>query len=133
MKAFLVRLLEDDKQTLGMLLLFKGENKIFECKTLELPWLNNQPYVSCIPTGAYNVRKHYSSRLGESFHVFDVPGRSEILIHAGNYRRDTLGCILLGMRFADIDNDGMRDIESSGIALEHLLSAAPDEFTLTIS
>lgn len=133
MKAFLLRLHFSKKQTLGLLQFFEGTGKIFECKTMELPWKNNAPYVSCIPAGIYKVKKHDSPKFGRSFHVLNVQNRSEILIHRGNYNRDTLGCILPGMDFKDIDNDGLKDVKSSAVAMEHLWDVAPDEFTLTVS
>ena len=46
MKAILTRLDDDGKQTLGYLTLFKGLKKVFECKTLELPWKANETNVS---------------------------------------------------------------------------------------
>ena len=133
MKVFLTRLESDQNQTLGVLQLFSGTEKYFECKTLELPWKNNSPFVSCIPPGTYRARKHNSPKFGRSFHVLNVPDRSEILMHPGNYNRDTLGCILPGMAFKDIDGDGLKDVKSSAIAIEHLWDALPEEFTLTIT
>jgi hypothetical protein len=39
-----------------------------------------------------------SPRFGRDLiELSDVPGRSEILIHPGNYPRDTQGCVLLGL------------------------------------
>ena len=55
MKAILTRLDDDGKQTLGHLMLFKGLEKVFECKTLELPWKANETNVSCVPKGVYKV------------------------------------------------------------------------------
>ena len=132
MKAVLIRLQNDLNQTLGILQFFDQENKLLECKTMELPWRDNQRNVSCIPSGTYQVRKHVSPKFGETFHVLDVPGRSEILIHTGNYNRDTLGCILPGAKFADINGDGLKDVTSSAITMKKLLATAPNEFKLTI-
>ena len=68
--------------------------------TLEPPWENNAPRISCIPTGVYPIyRSWYHAKNYEVFELKNVPNRSEILIHVGNYPRDTMGCILLGMEY----------------------------------
>ena len=67
--------------------------------TLEDPWLENMPNVSCIPAGAYKAIRHISPRFGEVFWIQDVPGRSEILFHRGNRAADTQGCVLIGESF----------------------------------
>ena len=73
-------------------------NLVWRCKTLELPWLDNTPQVSCIPAGKYVCRRLVSSKFGETFQVCDVPNRQGILFHAGNSApKDTRGCILLGV------------------------------------
>lgn len=64
--------------------------------TLELPWRDNQKGISCIPKGEYECRRVISPRFGETFEVCNVPGRSQILFHAGDTQRDTHGCILIG-------------------------------------
>ena len=85
-----------DKSTLGKLFL-NGE---MFCQTLELPYLDNQRSISCIPEGEYKVRlrtaKESSSRDYLHLLVQDVEGRSYILVHIGNFPKDTKGCILVG-------------------------------------
>lgn len=70
--------------------------------TLEDPWLENMPRVSCILPGSYKAVRHLSPRFGETFWVQDVPGRSEILFHRGNTQADTQGCILVGESFSHV-------------------------------
>ncbi|MGE4193081.1 MAG: DUF5675 family protein [Pseudodesulfovibrio sp.] len=65
--------------------------------TLERPWLDNQPDVSCIPAGRYICRRTVSPKFGETFEVTNVEGRTHILFHAGNFPEETEGCILLGV------------------------------------
>lgn len=78
-------------------LLVEGEHF---CNTLELPWVDNQRGISCIPLGTYEVRLLPSKRWGRPIpHIQNVPGRSAIEIHIGNFLRDTDGCVLLGNRF----------------------------------
>ena len=132
MKAILIRLADDGKQTLGQLLVFDGLIKIFECKTLELPYLDNQKQISCIPVGTYIVKKHTSPTFGKVFYVSGVPNRSEILIHKGNFNKDTKGCILIGSGFGDINKDGTTDIVNSNKTVEDMLKVMPDEFKMTI-
>ena len=54
-----------------------------------------------VPTGVYKVKWHETKlnrSLGKAFVLFndDVPADRYILIHIGNYPKDTDGCILLG-------------------------------------
>lgn len=71
------------------------------CSTLEPPWKDNARNVSCIPSGIYEVRLAYSAKFnGVRPLLVNVPGRSSILIHEGNTRRDTEGCILVGLNTA---------------------------------
>ena len=64
------------------------------CKTIELPWKNNQPRVSCIPEGRYRLRRRHSPRFREHFEVMDVKDRKYILFHAGNHAgKELRGCI----------------------------------------
>ena len=123
-------------ETTGCFYVFNGNESIFNCKTIELPDKGNQHNISCIPAGEYKVVKTISPSKGECFHVLDVPGRSHILIHIGNYatgsKVDTQGCILVGSRFADINNDGNIDVVESTITLRKLLKILPDKFILHI-
>lgn len=48
-----------------------------------------------IPEGVYNATRDRTGR-HQYFKVNDVPGRSNIEIHAGNIQDDTIGCIILG-------------------------------------
>ena len=75
----------------------QNQNLVWNCKTLELPWLDNRPQMSCIPKGRYMCNRVKSSKFGETFQVLDVDWRNGILFHAGNTAKDTHGCILLGL------------------------------------
>lgn len=64
------------------------------CKTIELPWLNNQPRVSCIPEGQYELRKRYSAKFKWHFEVKGVSQRDYILVHPANdAQKELKGCI----------------------------------------
>ena len=90
------------------------------CVTLELPWKDNKPEVSCIPKGEYRIVKVKSPKFGDVFQVMDVPNRYHILIHKGNFTTDVLGCILLGEYFDQIlnpkANQVVTSVQSSGAA-----------------
>ena len=130
-KGVLIRIQSDDSQTLGHLRLFNGTSPIFGCVTLELPNKQNRNQVSRIPQGHYHVKSHTSPSQGLCYSLLDVPSRSNILIHKGNYYTDILGCILVGTAFSDINNDGRMDITSSGATLNNMLSIVK-EFWLWI-
>jgi hypothetical protein len=64
------------------------------CSTIELPWLDNQQSVSCIPEGRYELEKYFSEHLGNHLHLKAVAGRSMIMIHPANDAlRELRGCI----------------------------------------
>jgi hypothetical protein len=68
------------------------------CLTLERPWENNEPNVSCVPTGIYGMEldmRHPGTK--NEYLVWElrgVEGRSQIQIHPGNKVSHSLGCIL---------------------------------------
>ena len=64
------------------------------CHTIELPWLNNQRQVSCIPEGSYMLRKRFNQKFKWHLALEAVKGRSGILIHPANdAKKELLGCI----------------------------------------
>lgn len=84
-----------DKSIIGKLY-FNGE---FYGHTLELPWKDNEKRVSCIPKGVYEVKKRHTEESKykyEHLHILDVENRELILMHVGNYPKNSKGCILLG-------------------------------------
>ena len=82
----------------------------FQCYSAELPWRDNRRKVSCIPEGDYPVRIVQSPRFGRIYGLFNVPGRSSVLIHSGNFSGDISlgyashveGCILLGRQLGKL-------------------------------
>lgn len=97
----LIRVSTNDEGTRGILVF--GDDFVH---TLELPWRGNRPNLSCIPAGRYDVSVRTSPKYGDVYHVKNVPGRTYILLHHGNFggdqtqglRTHTAGCILLGSR-----------------------------------
>ena len=64
------------------------------CYTIELPWIDNERGISCIPAGIYVLQKRYSKRFKWHLHVQDVPDRTLILIHPANdAKKELKGCI----------------------------------------
>lgn len=133
-RAVLVRLEQNNHQTLGRFTLFNGLDRVFDCVTLELPWEDNQTNISCVPKGVYKVSPRYSDKYKNHYILEDVPNRRYILIHHGNFNTDTRGCVLLGSRFAQINSDSLLDITASRRTISELLSITEGEgFELTIA
>jgi hypothetical protein len=125
-----------DKETMGNGYVLTDDSLLFSFKTLELPWLNNQHNISCIPEGNYDVVKYTSAKLGNVFWIPDVPDRTGILIHPGTFANgnkiNTEGCILVGAGYQDLDGNGTLDIIDSRKTLDRLLGILPDRFKLYI-
>ena len=97
------------RATQGVLLDLSYKTPRQLCDTLERGPGTNRPGVDRIPEGVFRlglrtqggVNARYRKRYGDEFHdgmveVLDVPGRTYILFHRGNFFTDSLGCILLG-------------------------------------
>ena len=105
----------------------------FKCLTLELPWRENEPNVSCVPAGTYDAIKYDSPKHGEVVLLKDVPHRSFVEIHSGNYTRQILGCILAGESITYLDDDDILDVTNSKATMKKLLRELPDEFQVKIA
>lgn len=133
LEAILTRKQYSEEQVIGEMEVYDGRELLFRCVTLEQPWNNNKRNISCIPLGEYIVTKYSSQRYPDTFEVLDVPNRSYILIHWGNYYFNTEGCILVGEEVIDINNDGALDITRSKDTLDDFRSiVGTNDFNLTI-
>jgi hypothetical protein len=98
--TYILRTLEQTNDGTFGELLTEGGWKI--ALTLEEPWRENQRGKSCIPAGTYKMFKRLSPARGIFvWELKDVPGRSNIQIHVGNFLTDTEGCILVGFQHSD--------------------------------
>lgn len=111
----------------GDLFVFDSNDVIFSCVTLEPAWKNNKREISCIYPGVYKCELRYSETYGHHLIIKDVKGRDLILIHFGNYRKNTKGCVLVGKNRVDIDGDGFEDVTSSVATMEELMTYVTEE------
>lgn len=95
--------------------------------TLELPWKDNIRSISCIPAGTYLCKRYSSKKYKNTFEIKNVPGRTYILIHIGNFKSNSKGCILVGESFDYIDKKAGADIGSSSHAFKEFLKITKGE------
>ena len=126
--AELIRLEEGPHGTFGIL---KISKRIF-CATLEPRDMLNKKNISNIPAPQQYICQLRDSRFGLTFEVMNVPNRTGILFHAGNYVGDTEGCILLGQYVGKLR--GERAIHNSGSTFLRFMERMKyvEEFLLTI-
>jgi len=106
----------------------------------QLPWRDNMRNVSAIPPGTYRIRLHKCEKHGQSFLIENVPGRSNVEIHIGNWvgakdkglKSDSLGCPLLG-RSVGILEGQLAVLQSSVAFKEWVDRFGPTGAFLTIS
>ena len=129
MKTLIIRrVTTSDKGTKGVLVF---NNDPFAV-TLELPWLDNAPEISCIPSGEYICKRVNSPKFGDTFEVTDVDGRTHILFHKANRLRDLLGCIGVAEKFGYISGEsGVLESKHGYNEFMNLMSDT-DEFRLII-
>lgn len=99
-RAILQRIKHASHGTPGELILPGGQ----EFCTVEAPWQDNKPFVSCVPAGTYRVRRDNVGRFNY-YVLLDVPERSDIELHPANFFinpntniQELEGCIAPGMR-----------------------------------
>lgn len=122
------RFKQDENQTLGRISIFDGDlNLLFTSLSLERGWRNNEQGVSCVPKNIYPLELEYSNRFKtDLWEIKDVPNRSECKFHSSNYWYQLEGCIAMGIRATDMNNDGYMDVTSSkGTLKELMVSMSP--------
>lgn len=112
----------------------------FECFTVERPWEGNKPNVSCIPEGAYTLRKRHSGvvqrttngEFNEGWEVTGVHGRTYVMLHPGNHMDHLEGCIAPGEALGWVDSYWA--VTNSRNTFRELMAAleGPAEHTLDI-
>lgn len=100
--------------TPGELVATNSAGETFSCNTLELPWQDNTPGVSCIIDDSYRATIWHSDHLDcDVLRLEDKHGRQNCLIHCGNFAGDVSqgmetqvhGCTLVGSRYGSLVND----------------------------
>lgn len=67
------------------------------------PWRNNAEDISCIPQGLYNISAPCNTKSHTNvFRILNVPNRTGILIHPGNYACD----VMLGTKLHERESKG---------------------------
>ena len=104
----------------------------FECYSAERDWHEGKKDISCIGAGEFKCQVVESPHFGKVYAVLEVPGRSDILLHPGNWpMRQSHGCILLGRAVGLVL--GTEGLMSSRDALDGFMAHLDNEpFTLTI-
>ena len=131
------RLWQDKNQTIGNCTVFdENEKPIFSSISLERGWRNNEKNVSCVPKGTYKVVLEYSPRFNtDLWELKGVVDRSECKFHSANYWHQLNGCVALGLKLTDINNDGYVDITNSRDTMSefHKALSGSTEALLTIN
>lgn len=98
MKIDVIRTYYSENYTKGLIFV----NDVFFGYTLEpqKKATNETSFLNrCIDTGTYIAEYEYSPKFKKHLiELKNVPNHTEIKIHAGNFRKDTRGCILMGRR-----------------------------------
>lgn len=90
--------------------------------SLELPWKDNAGSVSCIPEGTYLVKRDRTGK-HQFYAVQNVPNRTNIEWHIGNYTKNVLGCTAFGQSRM---NDNI-SVSSSELALKDIVEYFGEE------
>ena len=113
------------------------------CLTLERPLFFRPDFltvknISCIPPGDYpanlTVRHRGTPGAYEVYQLSNIERehRTFIQIHKGNYIRDTLGCILLGMQFAQTGGGSAMILNSATAFNKFMTTVNAEEITVSI-
>jgi len=117
---------QNRKGTLSQNLIKNADGRYMNYEfNLELPYESNVRNISCIPSGIYRFDKRIHQSRGRILRILGVKERSDILVHVGNFLKDTEGCILPCTNWR-INKDGSEYVgESSGVALSSIYEALP--------
>ena len=124
---------QTDKGTISANLINTGDDTFNQFGyNIELPWVDNRVGVSCIPTGFYNFRKIVRLDGSEAIEILNVPNRTHILVHSGNYMKDTEGCLLPNISYSYSRESKTPYGITSRTQVKQLLKALPTTGTIHI-
>ena len=103
----------------------------FRCWTVERPWLNNTPAISCIPDGDYYCKPFNGRKFKDVIEITNVPGRTYILFHPANLPEELQGCIAPGTYHSISEQHGR--VWHSRDAMANIKRTVGREFFLSIS
>jgi len=120
-------------ETIGRLAVLENGEDVWSCRTIELPYRDNERWVSCIPPGRYVAEVVQESPAFGYPHVWlhdrgsraAASTRTGIKIHVANFARQLEGCVAVGRQFRDLDGDGVVDVTDSEETLRGLLEQMP--------
>jgi hypothetical protein len=82
---------------------WQNDDGVPVCYAVEKPWVDNAPYVSCVPEGTYGLVEYNSPKFGDTYALVNhdcgvglYEGDSDrfaCLIHKGNWPHNVQGCI----------------------------------------
>lgn len=122
-----------DKGTVSVNLINTGDESFNQFGyNIELPYLDNRVNVSCIPSGIYTFQKIVRSNGNEAIEILNVPNRTHILAHSGNYMKDTQGCILPNISYSYTRESKTPYGITSKPQVKQLLRALPSRGTVHI-
>ncbi len=120
------RLEQNSKGTISANLLNTGDDTFNQFGyNVELPFESNSVNVSAIPSGIYTFTKRVSDERGNYLEIHNVPKRTSILVHVGNFMKDTEGCILPCLKWGEHSIKSEYVGTSSRTALRQLYRALP--------
>ena len=134
------RVLTSENGTIGVVKTSIPALTLFSLEDYDRPGGIKVPGDTAIPRGQYPIRWRKTGRWAERFkkmgfmgslEICDVPNFTDVLIHIGNTKGDTEGCLLLGMG-ANLSN---MTISQSKIACQkfyHHLAVNGGNWTLVI-
>lgn len=103
--------------------------------SLELPWRDNEPDLSCVPEGVYHASLVDSPRFKRMVYLLQgVPGRTRCEVHPANWAGDTTlgwhsdleGCTTMGISVGELTPEGKAPqlaVLNSDVAIDQLLQA----------
>lgn len=93
-----MRLKRDSFETAGIFgKLTSMDESCVVATTLEHAFTYGDGIKAAMAPGVYTCKRRLSPHFGyELFQIMNVPNRTFIEIHRGNYNRDSEGCVLLG-------------------------------------
>ena len=101
MKLTLQRYLFTEDYTMGLLFI----DGVYFCDTIEDKYRGQNlsktkvMHETCIPYGVYDVKITYSPKYKKDMpQILDVPYFTGVRIHSGNTAKDSLGCVIVGVK-----------------------------------